>query len=335
MVIHEPSSFGTHLHRSAFELRFLRPHQRVVAAGDVLAVAFMALIAFGATRSGVTLVLFPELAALSDDVLTRPRGRWASQPLRIVLTPALSAVAGLLITRHANYGPVSVLLIVLVTLAIIRLLRSSIAPALSAGLLPMVLGERDWMYPPSICVGLIGLVLLLWVWRRFTVGTGLEKPRPDTPSIEDALEANPAGRLGIFKLLGFVVLLSVASKWTGLRFILFPPLVVIAYEIFGHPELPSWMRRPALFPVACFLTASIGVLARRIVPSSVIAVVITVAISILLLRLFRMHMPPALAVGVLPFVMIAPDVWYPISVAIGTTTLAVLFLIQRRVVRRV
>ena len=34
-------------------------------------------------------------------------------------------------------------------------------------------------------------------------------------------------------------------------------------------------------------------------------------------------MPPALAVGLLPFVMVAPNAWYLVSVALGTIALTV------------
>ena len=307
-------------------MSFLRQHQRTVLAGELLAITFMGFVAAAAHRTGITLLLFPELAALSHDVLTRPHGKWASQPLRLILTPTLTAVAGLLITQHAHYGAIPVLLIVLANLAVIRLLRSAIEPALSAGVLPMVLDERHWMYPVAIFLGLTGLVLLLWTWQRCGASTDVVEERPKEASIDDAPEANPGGRLWLLHLVGFVLVLSVAVQWTGLRFILFPPLVVMAYEILGHPELPGWMKRPALFPLACFLTASVGVLAYRSIASVIIAVVVTVAVSTLLLRFFRMHLPPALAVGLLPFVMTAPNGWYPVSVALGTSTLVVFFL---------
>jgi hypothetical protein len=297
----------------------------MILAGELLAIAFMGLIAAAANKTGVTLLLFPELAALSHDVLTRPQGKWASQPLRLILTPTLTAVAGLLITQHAHYGAIPMLLILLAGLAVIRLLRSSIGPALSAGMLPMVLDERHWMYPLAICIGLTGLVLLLWMWQRYGASIEVITEEPKGASIDDALEINPTGRFWLFHLLGFVLVLSVVGQWTGLRFILFPPLVVMAYEILGHPELPGWMKRPALFPLACFLTASVGVLAYRSLSGGVAGVVVTVVVSILLLRLFRIHLPPALAVGLLPFVMTAPNGWYPVSVALGTSTLSVFF----------
>jgi hypothetical protein len=117
----------------------------------------------------------------------------------------------------------------------------------------------------------------------------------------------------------------VPAQLTGLRFILFPPLIVMAYELFGHPEIPGWMARPALFPLACVLTASVGVVACHLCRSSVVGVMLTVLCSIAILRAFKVHMPPALAVGLLPFVMTAPNIRYPISVGIGTVALTLGF----------
>jgi hypothetical protein len=296
-------------------------HQRTILIGELLALTFMAAVAAAAQRTGVTLLLFPELAALSHDVLTRTRGKWARQPLRLILTPTLTAAAGLFVTRHAHYGVLPLLLIVLASLAIIRLLRSSIVPAISAGVLPMVLDEQHWMYPVAICIGLTGLVLLLWAWQKYGPSMGALQEESAHASLDDALEANPADRIWIVTLLGFVLFLSMMSQLTGLRFILFPPLIVMAYEILRHPELPGWMKRPALCPMVCFLSASVGLLVYRGFDGGVAGVAVTVAASILLLRVFRMHMPPALAVGLLPFVMTAPNAWYPVSVAIGTSAL--------------
>ncbi len=301
-------------------------HQRTILFAELLAVAFMGAVATAAHRTGVNLLLFPELAALSHDVLTRPHGKWASQPFRLILTPTLAAVAGSFITRHTHYNAIVLLVIVIASLFIIRLLRSSIAPAISAGVLPIVLDERRWIYPLVICAGLIGLALLMWVWQRCVSSMEAQPLASILETIDDELETIPAERFWPITLLTFVLVVAVASQLTGLRFMLFPPLIVMAYEILGHPELPGWIERPALFPLVSFLTAFVGLVACRSFHGRPAGVVLTVAISILLLRCFRMHMPPALAIGVLPFVMTAPDAWYPISVAIGTTTLTFWFL---------
>jgi hypothetical protein len=81
------------------------------------------------------------------------------------------------------------------------------------------------------------------------------------------------------------------------------------------------MKRPKLFPLVCLLTASIGLLAREWIHLTVPAVMVTTLCSVVLLRLFEVHMPPALAVGMLPFVIRRPDYRYPISVFFGTIAL--------------
>jgi hypothetical protein len=304
-----------------------------VALAEVLAVLFMGLVAAVAHTTGVSLLLFPELAALSHDVFTRPRGKWASQPFRLILTPTLSGAAGLLISRYTHYGALQVLLITLVSLAVIRLLRSAIGPAISAGVLPLVLGERHWAYPLAILIGLASLALSLWIWKAFTLRG--EEVFSETPvnSIDDALETRPDDRFWLAHLLAFILILASIGQFTGLHFLLFPPLIVMAYELFGHPKLPGWIKRPALFPLTCFLTAGVGFGLLRLLGNNPLSVVLTVALSILVLRIFRAHMPPALAVGLLPYVMEAPSIWYPISVGLGTAFLSLWFAARARLQR--
>jgi hypothetical protein len=301
-----------------------------VALAEVLAVLFMGMIAAAAHTTGVSLLLFPELAALSHDVFTRPRGKWAGQPFRLILTPTLTGTAGLLISRYTHYGAFQVLLITLVSLTVIRLLRSAIGPAISAGVLPLVLGERHWAYPLAILIGLAGLAISLWIWKAFTLRG--EESLSETPvnSIDDALEARPDDRFWLAHLLSFVLVLASIGQFTGLHFLLFPPLIVMAYELFGHPKLPGWIKRPTLFPLTCFLTAGVGFSLLRLLGNNPLSVVMTVALSILVLRIFRAHMPPALAVGLLPYVMEAPSIWYPISVGLGTALLSMWFAVRVR-----
>lgn len=293
---------------------------------EALVVTYMGLIAYAAHISGIYLLLFPELAALSHDVITRPRGKWASQPWRMILTPTLTAIVGLFVSRHVSYGAMAIAAVALASLLLIKLLRSAIAPAISAGVLPIVLDERSWVYPAAIFAGLVSLVALLLLWRRYG-------PRTDHPStneaehsrLVDALEAASHDRFWVITLLAFVLVLGIFAEHTGLRFLLFPPLIVMAYEVFGHPEVPGWMARPALFPLVCFLTASIGLLACLTLHATFIGVALTMICSIGILRAFKVHMPPALAVGILAFVIKTPNFWYPISVGFGTVALVVCF----------
>jgi hypothetical protein len=51
--------------------------------------------------------------------------------------------------------------------------------------------------------------------------------------------------------------------------------------------------------------------------------------GIIVLRLLRVHVPPALAVGLLPLIIDCPGLKYSISVTIGTGALTLAFLLYR------
>jgi hypothetical protein len=70
-------------------------------------------------------------------------------------------VLGLFVVRHTSFNALDLTLIVVVSLIVIKLLKSTISPAISAGVLPMVLVERSWIYPLGIFAGLsVGLATL-------------------------------------------------------------------------------------------------------------------------------------------------------------------------------
>ncbi len=299
---------------------------------EALAIVYMAVIAASANALHLFYILFPELGALSIDVLTRPWGKWAKSPWKLVATPTATAVIGIAVSRQFPYGLVSILLIVALSVAVILVMRSTVAPAISAGLLPLVLGVKSWLYPPSILFGLGLLAGLLLVWRRSTPARRLRfLNRPDLRAIE-LLETTPRSNFWLVVLFLFTAAIGMCAVTTGWRFILFPPLLVMAYEMFGHTETCAWAKPPFYFSIACFLAATTGVVACRWIRLEPLAVMLTLAVSIAFLRLFRLRMPPALSIGLLPFVMTSPTLKYAISVGLGTLALTGTFLLYRRLV---
>jgi hypothetical protein len=300
-------------------------------SGEILALIYMGVIAFSAQKTGFSLLLFPELAALSHDVFTRPQGKWASQPWQLVMTPTITALFGLFVVRHTTFNALAITLIVVVSLIVIKLLKSTIAPAISAGVLPMVLSERSWIYPIGIFVGLSVLVLVLLIWKLYVPkAPNLSREEEIDSRMIDDLETLPHDRFWSVALIAFVLVLGTLSQVTGAFFLIFPPLIVVAYEILGHPEIPGWMERPILFPVISSLTALVGLVFCHVFDAGFVGVILTMLCSIAILKIFKVHMPPALAVGILPFVMKAPNCRYPISVLTGTVALMLYFSSYRR-----
>jgi hypothetical protein len=211
------------------------------------------------------------------------------------------------------------------------LVKSPIAPAISAGLLPLVLGVKSWWYPPGVLLGTVLLVVLSLLWKRLSLAQNWLEPLSPAEVVDEAIEQTPAGSYWLIALMLFVAVAIVFVNLTGLRFLLFPPLVVIGFEMFGHTAICPWAKRPLLLPVACFLTAACGLLFLNLLGAGPLAAACSVACGILVLRIFDLHVPPALAVALLPFVMDSPTVAYPISVGIGTLLMTLWFLLYQSI----
>lgn len=284
---------------------------------EALALIYIAVIAQTASATGAYYILFPELGALSYDVLGRPSGRWASAPIMLAVTPFLTGLVGTLVTRNLAYGFFSVLITVAAAVAIIVALRSPIAPAISAGLLPLVLDVSSWWYPPGILFGSTLLALISLPWKRYA---SRDKSWEEPPRAEQH-QPDPLLPWAI-PLTTFVVVAVVAVRLTGLRFILFPPLVVIAYEMFRHPQSCPWSDKLLLLPIACFLCAAGGLFFHDTIPPALVAAAASMACGAVVLRILKLNIPPALAVALLPMVMTRPTIAYPLAVIIGTALAA-------------
>jgi hypothetical protein len=308
---------------------------------DVVALIYIGFIASVASLTGVFYMLFPELAALSWDVMEQPLGRWAGAPLLLALTPPLTGVIGTVVTRTLPYGFASVLITVIVSVAIIRAMRSPIAPAISAGLLPLVLGVTSWWYPAGILFGTTMLAAVSIPWKRYATSVSsnaVYHHRTNASAVEPPSErAHDPGTLPaiamrhvLVALIAFVAIAIGVVKLTGMRFVLFPPLVVILYEMLSHRERCPWVGRPVSLPVACFMAAVGGYFICAHTPFAPLAAMLSMAWGIAVLRSLGLHMPPVLAVALLPMVMTHPTIAYPFAVGIGTTLASVWYVLVEK-----
>jgi len=294
--------------------------------GEVMTALYVGLISWIALFAHTPYILFPELGALSHDIFKRPHGTWAKAPGMLVLTPLLTGLLGTILVRNMGSGMVPILLATAAAILIIRVLKSPIAPAISAGVLPISLGITSWHYPASLLVGLVLLAAISLVWRR------IAPPPPVRSAAEvadDITEEAPRSYAWFPFFLVFLVGTAAVAEVTGWRLILFPPLIVISFEMFAHADVCPWAKKPLRLPVACTLSALVGVALVTAFGDAPLAVIASTACGILILRVFDLHVPPALAVGLLPFVIPAVDYRFAASVGIGTLSLTMLFLLWR------
>ncbi|WP_321882777.1 HPP family protein [Burkholderia cepacia] len=296
--------------------------------GELLSLGFLAGVAKAALITGAIYVLFPELGALAYDVFTRPGGVWARAPVMLAVTPVAAAAIGTVIARSMPYGLGAAALSIASAMLVIRILRSPIAPAISAGFLPLALGVTSWWYPVSIAAvtGLLGLLSI--IYRHVFASKLRSAPRRPDDSV-DELESSPRRYTWLPVFVCFLLLAYGIATVTGNRLILFPPLVVIAFEMFAHANVCPWAKRPISLPLACTITAAVGVIAVLLLGIGPLSVAVALLAGIAALRAFNLHLPPALAIGLLPQVVPEPGWAFVIGVATGSLVLTGTFLLAR------
>ncbi len=311
-----------------------------------LAIAgFLALITVIANATAMPYVLFPELGALGWVIFSDERHPWGRSSLLLMLTPFLAALQGLWITRHLAYGPVAVLLDVGLTLLVIAALRSPIVPALSAGLLPLALGIHTWTYPFSILIGTGGLALLIALRRRW----GRARQPVEGPALSSPLAS--ARRSALLLLRGSSQPLPPLREWAlpfavfllgglllvhliGSPLVLFPPLLVIAFEMIVHRQHCPWSGRSGAVLVVANAAAVVGLALVKTLGVVPAATFLAVLATLALLKLARLPFPPALGLALLPFVIPQPPLTYPLFTLAGSLWLLLVAAMQEAWVRR-
>lgn len=298
---------------------------------EAITVAYLGLLSWVASLTGIVYIFFPELGALTLDVLSKPRGKWSSAPLSLSVTPAVTAAIGVACIRNVDYGIGSMLLVTGLCIAAVRLLRSPIAPAISAGVLPVVMGITSWWYPPAILLGTSFLAVCSRPWAGMF--PTVHEPEPGGGS-RAATTLAPSFGMWAAALAFVLVVGGQLVVVFDQRLILFPPLVVIAFEMFTHPDTCPWAAHPARLPVACALSALAGFLLLSGLGAGVLSTMGSVGLAIVILRTMRLHLPPAVAVALIPQIAEAPDWRYPVAVAGGSSLVAITFIAYRRLLER-
>lgn len=282
---------------------------------SLLTASFVAAMAALGQACGLPLLLFPELGALASMLLREPPSSWARAPLLVVLTPTLAAVAGIAVSAQLPYGPLSVLLVVALSLLVLAALRSPVAPALSAGYLPLALGIHSTTYPLAILLGLSALVLVSRLARRRA--SGVAEPVVPAVSLPPSRPMLPPLRGWLGPWLFFLVGALGLVRLLGTHLVLYPPLLVIAWESLAHPQSCPWRGRSVPLLLATTAAAALGLALARLALPQPLAALAAMLLTAVLLRALRLTCPPAFAVALLPLVMPQPPLALPLVVLAG------------------
>ncbi len=279
-----------------------------------LSVVALALMAAGADLLGEREVIFPEVAALAIGLWTADRLVWNVHAREVPLLMTLSAVIGVLITRHVG-APVLVQLTMAfaVSALLMTTLRIPLIPSIAAILLPILLNTQSWLYPASVAVMTSIMAAGVGLLQRAGLKATIAPVGPREGFTRHALLE------WAWRYVLLLPLLAVATS-AGWLFAIVPPLVIILIELtntknmFRNRPLPLWATAVA---VAAMGTASRWLVVETLSLPYAVAVSVAFAAALALMWKAKMMFPPIPALAVIPFILPSNYMLFPLEVALG------------------
>lgn len=248
-------------------------------------------------------LIFPECTALALGAWGFRHAAWLKRPWHIVMLPPIAAFWGVLLIHLGGPQYVQEAVTLGIITAALVILRSALTPTLSAGLLPIVLHIQSWEFVASVLA--ISLITGLSVYGR----------RRSQPDAALAHSLSPS-----FRVVGIFVIAAMAwiavAQWGGHSVLVIPPLLVFFYDLLRKPDAT---KTSVLSQVAVLvMAAALGTGLVFIWPTQIIVVAgVTLAMTVVVMRLTRVWVGPALAMGLLPIIL-PPDVrpWFPMEILV-------------------
>ncbi len=284
----------------------------------VVAVIFFMTLA--ADLIGEKEIIFPEIAALSIGCFLAPNLNWRTSYVRMIVCIEICAAAGVGIVVLTSLPLwVQVSLAFVIGQVVFILSRTSLAPMISAIVLPVLLQTKSPVYliaTLALTVCVVAIRLLLEISSIKEKNEFIPVPAPIAAD----------RRAFVFRTI-FVAVLAYICLKLGLKFIIAPPLLVAFTEL-SKTDCPAAKCKPKvvlLVSLCAFAGAAMRfILVMKCALSPAVAALAIGILVIILVRSFGLYFPPAGAMAVLA--LLIPDsavLPYTAEVALGITILAI------------
>lgn len=259
-------------------------------------------------------IIFPEIIALLIGGLISPKQVWVCGGPMLVALMTLSALAGLGISAYLPLPLFFQLLLgFLFIAACLILTRTTLAPMISACILPILLHTTSWIYPVSVFAASLIIVLVRALFQKLRYSAPADRPE-GKPDLRGELPAWG-------KLILVFAAAALLPALTGNPYFIAPPLLVTFVEC-SHfkPVMQKFWKKLIPFTLC---TALLGVLARLVLvealslPGTLAALVIAGTLFLVIDKTALLF-PPVGAIGFLPLILPAQGLWlYPLEVTAG------------------
>jgi hypothetical protein len=254
-------------------------------------------------------IILPELAALSIGCFMYKKNAWIENPVHLFLLPSLTAFIGFFINQFDINMVSKIVLVLIAMLMLLHFIKSSLAPALATGLLPIVTNCDSYIFLISIVLfmGVLGLLVAT-----------LFKPETLEQSQKD--EAKPLVSILVF-LAVLIIWVIICSTADVMQMAAIPPVIVLGYESINKKEYSLMMMYKQV--IAMVLAAFVGAQSIYYLDNYLLAAVINFVVVTIILHFLKMKMPPVYGMVMLPMVLPGYSHVY-FGVNVGVTSLAIL-----------
>ncbi|MCM3626495.1 hypothetical protein M3194_03820 [Paenibacillus glycanilyticus] len=249
-------------------------------------------------------ILFPEIAGMAMGVMVFPVPHWIRNPVHLWLSPTLAAFIGTFMNALSLPPLMKIWLGLVVVVLLMHIFRVHFGPTIPAALLPIFLGLDNYVFAISTAVFTFVIMLAAFKGRdpkKFSGGTQKFRKVTDTVIIT--------------VILGLWIGLAIAADAV---FLIIPPVFALIFEVF-HMETFTWNMIPRRLTVLT-ITGILSVGVYHLLDGSIIGIgVINVLITIILCKLFKMPIPVAFGVSLMPLIVPEWSTWaFPIGVFVTT-----------------
>lgn len=304
----------------------MTPEKSGILLRSGVCVLLAAVMAGAAELLGEMEIIFPEITALTVGAIAAPKQSWRVSRVRMILLIALCSLLGIFTVRFSPLPKAANLaLVYAVCQALYLLSRTSFAPMISAAALPVLMGTETYIYPLSAVTMTALTALAQYILERcgrYEAEEFHPLPKPDRRKwICAGIRSVEAGALA-FPLIHFSV-----------QFCIAPPLLV-AFTEFSSPQSRARAKplKTVLIITACALAGALLrlILCIRLGAPLTLGISLSVAAALLVMALAGQYIPPAGALGVLPFIIPQEAVLvYPAEIFCGAAVFMLLALCFR------
>lgn len=294
---------------------------------SAVVVAIITLMIAASELMGEKEIIFPEIAAISAGMLIAPKCPWRTNRLRILLLITISAIIGVLVVLYLPFDKwLQMSVAYLLCQFIFVFSGTSFAPMISAAVLPIMLGTKSLVYIISAILLTVLILLVSYLPEKLHKREKLSftpLPLPDKHDYIDIVKR--------FVLATAVIFLAL---FVDFRFAVAPPLLV-AFTEFSKPSCPA-RQKPVKAVLLIAICAVLGTVSRLVIcewlalPLTVSAVFVSAGF-IVVMKLFKMYLPPAGALGVLALLVSSDYIMiYPLHILCGATVFMLLSVLLFR-----